>query len=108
MHQLEGKAFRAYLTTRGRKTGRAHRVMLRAVMYQGDIYFSRHRHDSDWYQNTMASPTVFVEFDDTRRSGMALPVTEESLAQKISDLKYPGEDRAKEKRVTIRIKMEQN
>lgn len=105
MH-YEGKAFRAYLTTKGRKTGKEHRVMLRAVMHQGDVYFSRHRPDGDWYQNAMANPLVIVEFDGRKNSGIASIVTDELLAQKISELKYPGEDRAKEKRVTIKIRLE--
>ena len=40
---------RATLVTRGRKTGKKHSVMLRGVMYNNKIYFSRHRPDSDWF-----------------------------------------------------------
>lgn len=108
MSQYEGKAFRVYLTTKGRKTGNEHRVMLRAVMYLGEIYFSRHMPDSDWYQNTISNPQVFVEFEGKKIPGTASIVTDDVLSQKISELKYPGEDRAREKRVTVRIKLEKN
>lgn len=105
MHRHEGKPFKAVLTTKGRKTGRAHSVMLLAVMYQGKIFFSRHKPDSDWYLNALGHPQVLVSFDEERHVGNCSEVTDESLGDLISELKYPGEQKAKEKRVAIQVEI---
>lgn len=96
-------SFRAALITRGRKTGKEHRVFLKAVMYNDMVYFSRHEPNSDWYKNALNDERVFVEFDNKRHAGKARLVNDEELLKKISQLKYPGEDRAEEKRVAIEI-----
>ena len=80
--------------------------MLRAVMYMDKIYFSRHRPDGDWFKNAISNPDVKVEFDDTSFSGKAIQVLDESLAKKISELKYPGEERAKESRVVLEVSLD--
>jgi hypothetical protein len=98
--------FRPILVTKGRKTGREHGVMLRAVNYNGKIYFSRHRPDGDWFQNALANPTVKIQYKDSVFVGQAKQVTDEELNKKISELKYPGEERAKEKRVTIEVTLD--
>lgn len=95
--------FKAVLTTKGRKTGKEHSVWLRAVRYNGKIYFSRHRPDGDWFQNASLNPDVKINFDNKQISGKAVIVTDEELARKISELKYPGEERAKEKRVVLEV-----
>ena len=77
--------------------------MLRGVKYNEKIYFSRHRPDSDWFKNAISNSEVQVIIDDQKYVGLAKMVEDESLNQKISQLKYPGEERAKEKRVTIEI-----
>ena len=77
--------------------------MLRGVKYNKKIYFSRHRPDSDWFKNAISNSEVEVRVDNEKYFGMAKMVEDESLNQKISELKYPGEERAKEKRVTIEI-----
>ena len=97
------KIFRAVLSTKGRKTGKIHSVMLRAVKYNEKIYFSRHRPDGDWFKNAMENPDVIIEYDNSRHMGKAKLVEDEKLEQKISQLKYPGEKRADEKRVAIEI-----
>ena len=97
------QAFKALLTTRGRKTGKEHSVWLRAVMHKDKIYFSRHRADSDWFQNAIQNPDVKVQFDNKIFAGKANRVKDKTLERKISELKYPNEERAKEKRVTIEI-----
>lgn len=99
----DGEQFRATLTTAGRRTGSAHSVTLRAVKYNEKLYFSRHRPDSDWFKNALANPKVTVNYRDRTYTGIARPVKDEVLNQKISQLKYPGEERANEKRVTIEI-----
>lgn len=98
-----GSAFRAILTTRGRSTGREHSVRLLAVRHDDRIYFSRHRPDSDWFQNAVADPRVVVRIGGTAIAGRARRVTDESLASTISGLKYPGERRARERRVVIEV-----
>ncbi len=97
------EVFRAVLSTKGRKTGKIHSVMLRAVRYNEKIYFSRHRPDGDWFKNAMENPDVIIEYDNSRHTGKAKLVEDEKLEQKISQLKYPGEKRADEKRVAIEI-----
>ena len=89
-------AFKAALTTRGRKTGIEHTVWLRAVAYENKIYFSRRNENSDWLKNAIANPQVKVESDGVVRIGTALLVTDEVIAKKISELKYPGEERSQE------------
>ena len=99
------QAFKALLTTKGRKTGKEHSVKLRAVLYMDKIYFSRHRLDGDWIKNAMSDSDVRVEFDDSSFSGKAVLVSDEILAKKISALKYPGEERAKESRVVLQVSL---
>ncbi|AJM93022.1 MULTISPECIES: nitroreductase/quinone reductase family protein [Nitrosopumilus] len=98
--------FRPVLVTKGRKTGKEHAVMLRAVNYNGKIYFSRHRPDGDWFQNVIANPQVKIQYNDSVFLGKAKLVADEELGKKISELKYPGEERAKEKRVTIEVTLD--
>lgn len=93
----------AILTTRGRKTGKEHSVMLRAVKYNNRYYFSRHRPDGDWFQNAISNPDVTIDINGHVLKGKASLVLDEKLSQKISELKYPGEDRARDKRVTIQV-----
>lgn len=80
--------------------------MLRAVNYNEKIYFSRHRPDGDWFQNAIANPQVKIQYNDTVFTGQAKLVKDEELNRKISELKYPGEERAKEKRVTIEVTLD--
>ena len=97
------EVFKAVLITNGGKTGKTHSVYLRAVMYDDKFYFSRHRPDGDWFQNALANPDVKVEFDNKKISGKASLITNEQLATKISQLKYPDEERANEKRVVLQV-----
>ena len=100
---IEENLFRAILSTKGRKTGERHSVMLRAVKYNDKIYFSRHMPDGDWFKNAMANPDVVIEYNNSTYKGKAKIVEDEKLEQKISQLKYPGEKRADEKRVALEI-----
>ncbi len=101
--EIKDKLFRPILTTKGRKTGKPHSVMLRAVNHNGKIYFSRHKPDGDWFKNALKNSEVKIEYNDFIFSGNAKMITDEELNEKISQLKYPGEERAKEKRVTIEV-----
>jgi len=101
--EIKEKLFRPILTTKGRKTGKKHSVMLLAINYKEKIYFSRHRSDGDWFKNVLVNPEVKIEYNNFIFLGKAKLVTDEELSKKISQLKYPGEDKAKEKRVTIEV-----
>ena len=100
------QAIKALLITKGRKTQKEHSVWLRAVLYNDKVYFSRHKLDGDWIKNAIANPEVRVEFDNSRFSGKAVLVSNETLAKKISELKYPGEERAKENRVVLEVTLD--
>ncbi len=104
--EIKENLFRPILTTKGRKTGKQHSVMLRAVNYNGKIYFSRHKPDGDWFKNALANPEVKIEYNNFIFLGKAKLVTDEELSKKISQLKYPGEERAKESRVTIEVTLD--
>ena len=82
--KIKESIFRPILITKGRITGKPHAVELRAVNYDVKIEYRGH---------------IF--------SGTAIQITDEELSKKISELKYPGEERAKEKRVTIEITLEE-
>ena len=102
----DGSTFYATLITRGRITNKPHSVKLKAVSYSGRIYFSRHRPDADWYLNAAANSDVVVGFDDddgTTATGKAHVVCDVILLQLVSELKYKGERRAKERRVAIGV-----
>ena len=106
--EIQEKRFRPILVTKGRRTGKSHSVWLRAVNYNEKIYFSRHRPDGDWFQNAIANPEVKIQYKDMEFTGNASLVTDEKLNQKISQLKYPGEQRANEKRVAIEVTLDSN
>ncbi|MGD8708011.1 MAG: hypothetical protein PVI88_04935 [Nitrosopumilaceae archaeon] len=101
--EIKDSPFRGVLITKGRVSGKEHQVKLRGVKYNEKIYFSRHRPDSDWFQNAIVNSTVKVIFDNSTFVGSAKIVSDDALNQKISYLKYPGEKRAEEKRVAIEI-----
>lgn len=102
---MQPGAFRATLLTKGRKTGKEHSVWLRAVSYEGMVYFSRRNEHSDWLKNALADHAVRVEFDGKSYSGIASLVTDQVLAKKISELKYPGEERAQEARIVLQVRL---
>ncbi|MBS1267342.1 MAG: hypothetical protein MAG458_00041 [Nitrosopumilus sp.] len=101
--EINEERFRPVLITTGRKTGKEHEVMLRAVKYKEKIYFSRHKPDGDWFQNAMANPKIKIKYNGIIFEGNAKIVSDDKLNEKISQLKYPGEKRAKEKRIAIEI-----
>ena len=101
----KNQPFKAILTTKGRKTGKEHSVWLLAVMYNDKIYFSRHEPDGDWFQNALANPDVLIKIDDDVFHGKALLVKDQLLSRKISELKYPNQERAKENRVALEVKL---
>jgi deazaflavin-dependent oxidoreductase (nitroreductase family) len=104
---VQGRTVMALLTTKGRKTGKEHSVLLRAVLYEDKIYFSRRNQNSDWLKNAIANSAVKVEFDGKVHVGTASVVLDETLAKKISALKYPGEKRAEDVRVVLQVELKQ-
>ena len=102
MKAEDGEVFKAVLTTRGRKTGTPHGVELRAVFYDNKIYFSRRNSQSDWLKNAISNPEVKVEYNGVTFSGIASLVTDKSLAQKISQLKYTDK-RSEESRIVLQV-----
>lgn len=100
---IDASLFRATLVTRGRVTEHPHSVTLRGVKYNDKIYFSRHKPDSDWFKNAIKNSAIVIKYNGYSYSGFAKMVTDENLNQKISQLKYPGEKRAEEKRIAIEI-----
>ena len=53
----------------------------------------------------MFNSDVKVEFDNSSFTGKASLIADENLAKKISELKYPGEERAKESRVVLQVSL---
>ena len=104
--KIKEELFKPILTTKGRKTGKEHSVMLRAVKYNGKIYFSRHMPDGDWFKNAVVNSDVKIEYNNEIFTGKAELVKDKELDKKISMLKYPGEEKAKEKRVTIEVTLD--
>ena len=102
---INNLTFKAILTTIGRKTGNEHSVWAKAVTYNNMIYFSRRNPNSDWLKNAIAHPQVKVKFDGKEFSGIARLVVEEELAKKISSLKYTDENRQKESRIVLEVKI---
>ncbi len=72
-------AFKAFLETKGRKTGKTHKVELLVVQYNNKFYFSR------------------------RNPGKANLVTDILLNKKICQLKYKDEKRANEERLVLEV-----
>ena len=54
----------------------------------------------------MANSIVKIKYNDSIFVGNAKVITDEKLNEKISQLKYPGEDRANEKRIAIEITLD--
>ena len=86
-------------------SGKEHTVWAKAVTYNDMIYFSRRNPNSDWLKNAIAHPQVKVKFDGKEFSGIARLVEEEELAKKISSLKYTDENRQKESRIVLEVKL---
>ena len=105
---INNLTFKAVLKTKGRRSGKEHTAWAKAVTYNDMIYFSRRNPNSDWLKNAIAHPQVKVKFDGKEFSGIARLVEEDELAKKISSLKYTDEDRQKESRVVLEVKLNEN
>ena len=84
-----------YLTTRGRRTGRAHRIEIWFAERDGRLYLlAGGRERADWVRNLLADPHVTVELANESHVGMARPLdagaAEDQLARKLVLAKYSG------------------
>jgi deazaflavin-dependent oxidoreductase (nitroreductase family) len=62
--QFAGEQY-CYLTTRGRVTGRPHRIEIWFALEDSTLYMlSGGRERSDWVKNLRAEPSVMVEIGD--------------------------------------------
>ena len=102
---INNLTFKAILKTKGRKTGKEHTVWAKAVTYNNMIYFSRRNPNSDWLKNAIANPQVKVEFEGKEYSGIARLVEEQNLTEKISSLKYTDENRQRESRIVLEVRL---
>jgi deazaflavin-dependent oxidoreductase (nitroreductase family) len=74
--QLAGEQF-CYLTTRGRVTGRPHRIEIWFAIDRETLYMlSGGGERSDWVKNIRRASTVSVEIGDRRFAGHARIVTD--------------------------------
>jgi deazaflavin-dependent oxidoreductase (nitroreductase family) len=63
-----------YLTTTGRRSGRAHRIEIWFVAHDDGAYLLQNTAGADWYRNIVADPAVELEIAGERRSTTARPV----------------------------------
>ncbi len=95
--------FKAFLETKGRKTGKTHKVELLVVQYNNKFYFSRRNPNGDWLKNAIENPDVTVSFDGQTFAGKANLVTDILLNKKICQLKYEDEKRSNEERIVLEV-----
>lgn len=80
-----------HLVTRGRRTGRSHRVELWFASEPGRIYLMayarRHGRGTDWCQNLQRTGSALVEAGDRRFEGRLEPIADPGAAlARITDL----------------------
>ena len=86
-----------YLTTRGRRTGRAHRIEIWFAVDGGRLFLlSGGRDSSDWVRNLRRDPRVTVELGGSEHAGRAhLPApdsADDALARRLLFDKYSPEE----------------
>src|SRR6476469_6092348 len=83
-----------YLTTRGRKSGRPHRIEIWFAAHDGMLYLMAGGRDSaDWVRNLRADPAVQLEIDGVTHTGRARTVEGEPVEPLVRQLlagKYQG------------------
>lgn len=81
-----------YLTTNGRRTGRAHEIEIWFALEDGVVYLlSGGGRRSDWVRNLEADPSVTLRLGETSRPGSARVVedpAEDALARRLLPEKY--------------------
>lgn len=83
----------AYLTTRGRISGRVHRIEIWFVMIDGSVWMNSGGRDrSDWVKNLVANPDVVLEIGENRWPAVATthPTLAEHPARERLGQRYQG------------------
>lgn len=82
-----------YVTTTGRRTGRAHEVEIWFGVIDDTLYLiSGNGTSADWYQNALAQPRVVVRIAGRSRDGIARPEVPAVERRRVGELmaeKYP-------------------
>lgn len=77
LEQSAAEAF-CYLTTVGRRTGKAHEIEIWFGVLEGRLYMmAGGRRQADWVRNLMRTPGVSVRIKEETRLGMARVLDEE-------------------------------
>ncbi len=83
-----------YLTTRGRRTGRPHRIVIWFAAHNGRLYMlAGSRDGADWVRNVRADGRVEVEIAGMVQSGVARVIEgepDDPLARRLLAAKYQG------------------
>lgn len=91
--ELEDRDF-AYLTTRGRRSGRPHRIEIWFGLLNGVLYMLSGGGDrSDWVRNLLVDPSVGIEVGGVARPATARVVVdpdEDAAARRLLATKYQG------------------
>ncbi len=74
------------ITTRGRRTGRTHTVIIWFVVDGANLYLATLNAKRDWVRNLKKTPEVGLEVDGLRLRGRASPVADAALEQRIREL----------------------
>ena len=90
-----GEVENCYLTTTGRRTGRAHEIEIWFGSVDATVYLiSGNGPTADWYRNLVAHPEVSIRIDGAARRGIARVVTDPAERELVGDLmgaKYVGD-----------------
>lgn len=95
-------SFKVLLITIGRKSGKEHSVELRAVFYNGKIYFSRRDPNSDWLKNSLQNQHVKIQYQGKNFTGIASLVNDQEMCKKISQIKY-SDKRSEDPRIVLEV-----
>jgi deazaflavin-dependent oxidoreductase (nitroreductase family) len=91
--RLAGEDF-AYLTTTGRKSGRAHRIEIWFALHEGRVYLLSGGGDTaDWVRNIRKSGAVRIQIGTrsvNARARIARAGAEDQRARELLDAKYMG------------------
>lgn len=80
-----------YLITRGRVTGRSHKVEIWFALNEHTLYILHEGEGGDWVKNVMHQPKVTVTFKEAEYTGVARLVKdheEDALARQLLAQKY--------------------
>ena len=82
-----GEVENCYLTTTGRRTGRAHEIEIWFGVVDATVYLiSGNGPTADWYRNLVADPNVTIRIDGAARRGTARVVSDVDERELVGDL----------------------